>query len=96
MTEKVSTLIIAQPKNWNDAWAATDRSVAEYMRDQFPEYEFEISACNPFQMPDRFGLIPIAGRAGERNGCMFEPVPAETMEEMYDALARYGARPTVN
>ncbi len=95
MTEKVSTLIISQPKNWNDAWSLKDASVTAYMREHFPDYEFEVSACNPFQLPDRIGLIPISGWAGD-GGRMFEPVPAETMEAMYDALALYGARPTIN
>lgn len=98
MAEQVSTLIISQPLNWNEAWAPDGVCVKQFMKQEFPEYEFLVSAVNPFQTPDRFGLIPIMGTAGggDRVG-MLDPVPAETMDAMYDALARYGgARPTVN
>lgn len=97
MAQQVSTLIISQPLNWNEAWAPDGLCVKKFMKRQFPEYDFLLSAVNPFQIQDRFGLIPIMGTAGDGDSVgMLEPVPAETMEAMYDALARYGGAPTVN
>lgn len=88
MRGSVSQFFVILP----DAVAAkvNAQALAVYLGQFFPRYDFIIDDILPFDRSD-YGLIPIAGVAGDGPGTgLFTPAPAADVLAILDALRSYG------
>lgn len=88
MRESVSQFFVILP----DAVAAkvNTEALTGYLEQFFPRYAFIVDNMLPFDRED-YGLIPIAGIAGDGPGTgLFTPAPAADVLAILDALRSYG------
>lgn len=86
---EVTEIIIAAPTGRFDRGDSESDMLLAYMHAAFPGYTFLLDTLSPFAVEGDYGLIPVAGRVGGPDSCMFKPLARETLEAMYDALAAY-------
>lgn len=66
-------------------------ALTAYLERFFPRYSFIVDLMSPFCRGDDYGLIPVAGIAGDGpNTGMFQPAPAADVMAIVDALRAFG------